>query len=432
MKLLKYKKFTGLHIVCKKCNRNIEVSNVVYKGCEHPIEKQKYKALFKIDGVRKTKDLKALDYHEAIKELLAWKEELANPIIFKPQVEKKGSDSDLLIDCISMFSDWMEEVDVPSHERINRGEKQIKETMRYVFRFRDFLKDCGYNLNKLTIYQVDRNVIGKYYEHSEIKYPNPSTFNHNLKSLKKFFKFIIEEKQFPIVNPVIKARLKEEVTDPKSITDADFIKLLSVITEENSVEVFKTGEQRNRWRPWVKEAIELYAYTGMRLEETVTIKYSDIKLKPDGRLHYVEGIDLKYNRAKKKTNSKTFKIVPIPITPELENLLERLDYKNNLGADRYLIDGDELFNRKSLAKEMSHAFTFFRNKAELPKDISLKHLRKTFLSKLEAQTGLVQSAGYQKSADIIRKHYLDKIRIVDEIQNKGFSFYDDKQKVNPM
>ena len=327
MKLLKFKKFTGLHIVCKKCNKNIEVNQAIYKGCSHPIEKQKYKALFKIDGIRKTKDLKALGYDEAIKELLVWKDELANPIIFKPHVAKKESTIELFEDFVLMFSDWLQEIDVPRHERKNRSEKHVKETMRYMFRFQDFLKDSGYNLNKLTIFQIDRNVIGKYYEHLENEFPNPSTFNHNLRALKNFFKFIQEEKQYPIVNPIIKARLKEEFSDPKSITDKDFIELLSVITEENSLEVLKTGKTRNRWRPWMKNAIELFAFTGMRLEETVSIKYSDIKLKPDGSLHYVEGIDLKYNRARKKTNTNTFKKVNIPMTSCCSNRIN--SYHNN-------------------------------------------------------------------------------------------------------
>ena len=60
MKLLKYKKFTGLHIVCKKCCKLIEVSQASYKGCDHPFDRQKYKAIIKVNGTRKTRDLKAL------------------------------------------------------------------------------------------------------------------------------------------------------------------------------------------------------------------------------------------------------------------------------------------------------------------------------------------------------------------------------------
>ncbi len=70
MKLLKYKKFTGLHIVCKKCCKLIEVSQAAYKGCDHPFDRQKYKAIIKVNGARKTRDLKALEYDAAVKELL--------------------------------------------------------------------------------------------------------------------------------------------------------------------------------------------------------------------------------------------------------------------------------------------------------------------------------------------------------------------------
>jgi hypothetical protein len=83
-----------------------------------------------------------------------------------------------------------------------------------------------------------------------------------------------------------------------------------------------------------------------------------------------------------------------------------------------------------LEKSLSHAFTFYIRKAGLPDGISLRHLRKTFLTKMEAQTGLVQSAGYQKSVDVIRKNYLDKIMIADEIKNKGFSYFNDKQRAH--
>ena len=69
MKLLKYKKFAGLHIVCKKCSKHIEISQDAYKGCKHPIERQRYKAIVSIRGQRKTRDLKSLEYNEAINEI---------------------------------------------------------------------------------------------------------------------------------------------------------------------------------------------------------------------------------------------------------------------------------------------------------------------------------------------------------------------------
>ena len=424
MKRLKFKKFTGLHIVCKGCNRNIEVTQTPYNGCTHPIEKQKYKGLFRINGKRTTKDLKSLDYDDAITELLEWKKQLDNPIKIKLTEPKKEKQVDLFVDCIWMFSDWLQNVDVPRHEQKHRTDKYIKETVGYVIKFKEFLASEKINVNTLLIQQVDKNQFGKYYEHVEKNTKSPASFNHNIRALKNFFKFIVDEKQYSIINPAAKAKLKCENPNPVSIDDNDFIKLLSVVTENDSVEIKKNGKKRNRYRHWTKDSFELSAYTGMRLEEVAELKYSDIRLNSNGKLDYLEGVDLKYERAHNWDNTREKKIVPIPITPELENLLNRLNYKDNMGSDRYLIDGDCKMNRKSLAKEMSHAFTFFRRKAGLPDNFSIKHLRKTFLTKLETKTGLVESAGYQKTASVIRKNYIDKRAVSREIQNRGFSYFE--------
>jgi integrase len=143
----------------------------------------------------------------------------------------------------------------------------------------------------------------------------------------------------------------------------------------------------------------------------------------------MEGTDLKFQRTHNWDDTKPKKVVPIPITPELVDLLNRLDYKNHIGSDRYLIDGDSKMNRASLAKEMSHAFTFFRRKAGLPENISIKHLRKTFLTKLETQTGLSASAGYQKTPSVINKNYIDKRKVAEEIANKGFSYFGNNSRL---
>ena len=430
MTKLKYKKFEGLHIVCKKCARNIELTNTAYNGCTHPIERQKYKGMFRINGRRLTKDLVSREYDAAVQELLIWKEELKNPLKLKQIEKKKEVKFDLLEDCILMFSDWLENVGVPYQEQKKRSQSYIKQTIMYLMRFNDFVKTNGYNSNTLTIYKIDKHIFGEYYEYMEKTTQSPSTFNGNLRALKSFFKFLEIEKKYAIENPAIKAKLKCETPDPKSIADEDFLKLLSVISENDSVEVGNNGKQRNRYREWTRASFELAAFTGMRLEEVATLKYSDIKLDNNNELEYLEGIDLKYMRAHNSDGTKAKKVVPIPITPELEDLLIRLKYRDHIGADRYLIDGDCVMKRESLVKEMSHAFTFFRRKAGLSEDFSIKHLRKTFLSKLQSQTGLAESAGYQKTVSVLQKNYYDKRMMSKTIKDSGFSYFGKNEKVS--
>lgn len=165
----------------------------------------------------------------------------------------------------------------------------------------------------------------------------------------------------------------------------------------------------------------------MRNEEVVNLKYSDIKLDDKGDLDYLTGVDLKYERKHNFNGDKAKKLVFIPITPELEQLLIELNYKIHIGKDIYLIDSDNKMNRSSVAKAMSHSFTFYRRKAGLPETFSIRHLRKTFLTKLQTQTKLAASAGYQKTVSAIDKHYPDKVAISRRIREQNFRIFEDKQ-----
>jgi integrase len=281
-------------------------------------------------------------------------------------------------------------------------------------------------MDKLPIYKVDKFLVGKYYEHIETTTKSAASFNHNLRALKSFYNFLINIKEYAIPNPVSSIKMRYENPDPRSVDDDEFRKLLSVVTEENSKEIYESGNRRhslNRYKPFIKDSFELAAYTGMRLEEVAILKYSDVVEDATGKLLYLKGTDLKFQRAHNWDNTKPNKIVYIPITPELEDLLNRLNYKQNKGVDRHLIDGDCTMSRKSLVKQMSHSFSFFRKKAGLPDNFSIKHLRKTFLTKLETQTNMSSAAGYQKTPNVILKHYIDKKVVVKEIEQRGFSYF---------
>lgn len=414
----------GLHIVCKKCNKLIEVSQAAYKGCSHPIDRQKYKAIVKQKEVRKTRDLKSLDYDTAVKELLEFKDELANPFKFITSSPKEEVKPELLTDCVMMYSDWLENIDVPKHQQVIRSNGYIKSTVRYVLNFTDFLQANNVNLNKFKIYDLNDAIVGKFYENLELMGKSTSSFNHNTKALKNFNSYLIDKKGYLIPNYFKDVNLKYENANPISVNDDDFIKLLNAISNVDSVHVFKTGERKNMYRPYTRDAIELVAFTGMRIEESMILKYSDIVLGSDGKIEHLIGTDLKFDRAHNWNNTKEPKKVLIPCTRELEALLIRLNYKENLGADKYLIAGDENIKRKTIAVQLSDSFTFFRNKAGIENKFTLKCLRKSFLTKLHIKTGFLQSMGYQKSEKVTLGNYIDKVEVVREVNRQGFGYFE--------
>jgi len=76
-----------------------------------------------------------------------------------------------------------------------------------------------------------------------------------------------------------------------------------------------------------------------------------------------------------------------------------------------------------MAKKSSHSFKFYRDKAGINSPIGLKHLRKSFFTKIEAQTGLVESLGYQKTKSVIQNNYLVKPEIARAVKLKGFKLF---------
>jgi hypothetical protein len=154
------------------------------------------------------------------------------------------------------------------------------------------------------------------------------------------------------------------------------------------------------------------------------LKYSDIVVNGEGKIEYVIGTDLKFERTHNYNRTKQPKKVLIPITRELEDLLNRLDYKKYLGCDRYLIANDENIKRKTIADQLSDSFTFYKKKAGISSEINLKHLRKTFLTKLHTKTGFVESMGYQRSAKVTLGNYIDKAEVVKKVNKMGFNFFE--------
>jgi hypothetical protein len=90
------------------------------------------------------------------------------------------------------------------------------------------------------------------------------------------------------------------------------------------------------------------------------------------------GTDLKFERAHNWNNTKAPKKVMIPTSIELENLLNRLEYKKYLGADKYLIADDYNILRKTLKTQLSHSFTFSERKRDCLMILALSICEKHF------------------------------------------------------
>lgn len=390
-KRIEYRKYPGLKILCRKCG--YEIQNVGDKGlntsCQHPLESQVYKAVLIEPGTgkRKTRILDASSHDEALVELLKFKEELRNPVPASLLRKEEKERPMTLAGCFAMYLDCLQGIGVFEFEKKDRSGAYIKAMAMNGRRFMTFLKSLGIDPNSIRVDEVTGQVVDQYYKHVKERTCSSNTLDHLFRPLKGLYKFLIDKKGYVIRNPFKNVHISQEGGNPRAIDYDDVMKIKRAITPKDSVEVFKKGYRKNRYRPWLSDAIDLALYTGLRREQIVEIKWSDVKCDSQGRPEYIRSSNLKVNRMLNGGKTGKERFVNVPISAELLETLNRLGLSSKHGSDSYVLAPDAEISRKNLLQQMSACFRFYRNKAGVSTELSFKSLRKTYLSAVASAIG---------------------------------------------
>ena len=118
---------------------------------------------------------------------------------------------------------------------------------------------------------------------------------------------------------------------------------------------------------------------------------------------------MKVNRANKTKVVKTeSKKKLIAVNGDLMDLLIELGYEKKKNSVDYIIYPDRNCTIKTLMDRISKSFTHYKQEACIESDVSLKNLRKTYITWLrvimDKQTGLLSS---HSSEEILERHYID-------------------------
>ena len=210
-------------------------------------------------------------------------------------------------------------------------------------------------------------------------------------------------------NNVVKKRLVKK--EPKVVTMDDFSRIIdSIETTDPNKKVGK--EIRNMYRPYLRNGFLLLLYTGGRFEDVVNMKWSDIRR--EGNTEYFFVKNHKVNRLKKlkginKEENEELSFKRFTIFPEFMDLLMEMGFEQKKGEDIYVLYPHDDVNRKTLSTQLSKSFSHYRDNAGISKDISLKNLRKTHITKLyeivKEDTRLVTDHSTDK---VLRDHYVNK------------------------
>ena len=106
----------------------------------------------------------------------------------------------------------------------------------------------------------------------------------------------------------------------------------------------------------------------------------------------------------------------VPINSDLFDLLVELGYEKLKTTNKFILYPDRSESQLTIMNTLSKSFTFYKNKAGIKKDISLKHLRKTYISWVNQVMGNETGVLTSHSANgVLIEHYLDPT-IINTIQ----------------
>lgn len=394
----------GIKVKCLKCKYQVSgkcgLSGTNISKCEFK-DQHRYNLVVCVPGspgARRTKILDTTDFDTALLELAKFKEEQKKMGYHKLKARKIPTAKTLTY-FITTYLDSISGVNTPAILIRHRSKSHIIDSVRVFKRFRAALANAGYNFNGLDPKDIKDEEVSLFHEYliNDLKLGTRS-YNKHIGILKTLFNWIIRVKDYPIPNPFNHIQLHNTKNDVSIITKTEFEKFLSVITHENS---YEPKSQKFLYKPWLKSAYRLALETGLRREELLTLRWSDIVPIDENKLVIKIG-NIKVNKIMRRTDRLKY----IPLTKSLMKLLVELGYENKKNSGDLIIEWTG--NLDSAKDSLSRCFTYFI-KFATDRHLMFGVLRKTFITKLTMAAGPNAKMFTGSSSDeILMNHYLSR------------------------
>lgn len=407
------KKFTGLYVFCNKCNQKSKTSLVYNEKCNHPEDKVVYKAIITIPGTKsiRSKNLEAKNVDEAIKQTIDFRNELVAADFKHITINVKEQNPVDLLGCIAMYLDYLENNNVYSHQVKPRTKAHIAQITAYLKKFIIALKTEHLNIKGLLVRHIEDYHVDIWNNYLNDNFPDYSnrTFNRHMDTISEFFQYLINIKRYKLNNFFSSENVaRRKVHSRKeTISMQEFKNLLNIINPENGIEILSTGERKNHYYDWLKDAFEFGLYSGRRRDEIIYAKFSDI-IEENGVPIYIITEDYKFNRRNNLVKDGEKKFNYSPVIKDLYLFLQKIKYEQFKGSDRYLIASESPRKRETIKDDMSKAFTHYYKKLGTGKKLEFKNLRKTYITFLNNFTGgKAEEITGHSGQEIIMSNYHD-------------------------
>lgn len=412
----------GLYLFCKKHDRWYKNDNVVKCNC-----KLKYKAKVHVSGTKnksKIHNIHADDVEVAIQLFQQFKLEMKQNNFQRVNLKVKIVKPVFILDCIDDFISYKNGKNVPEHEKVTL----TKETLRNLELCCEYityaLSDNNIDVKTFRFEDINPMIVGYISKFIREKVKANKTYNNYMFSIKEFAKYIHEKYYLDLVNPFKTVKTFKVKKDPRAISKSEFLRVINLANYENGWKLEKKKGRMiktNVYRPWTIDAFYIGLFAGGRNEETVMMKWSDIKLNEEGEMSLIEIVDFKRTRLEKDGGIENIPYIKtVEFTPEFEDFLRELGYDKKKDSNEFILCPYENISRGHVMTLMSEAFTHYYSLLQSPIKKTFKHLRKTYMTKSYIETDdvkdfLIKSGHANVSTSL--SHYID-MRMVMEARRK--------------
>lgn len=390
--------YKGIKIYCKKCK-------AYNPKCNH-FESFTYKVRVHIPGTKKSVKSKILNskvYSDAVTEAINFEKHLKSNNYETIVADTEEGNDYSVIDSIIKYNHYLngESEYAQFKKKVTVGHS--KELVRFCKYFAKTLKK-NKNIELARIKDVNRQDVSNFYSWAEHHY-NPRTFNKCLNGVKGFFDFLIDVEEIEMKNPFRKYSRKQiPKTNIDSVTKEEFTAILEAVDTFSPFLVLGgKGERKNMFKSYLKDGFRLFLLTGGRREEIVDLRWSDIYVSVSG-VKFFRIQNLKVERSLNMAGLYKY----IPINSDLFDLLVEMGYHEKKQTGDYILLPERKVQSKTIMDSLSKSFTHYKNGAGIKKDISLKSLRKTYITwvhqVMQKETGLLTSHSTTK---VLESYYID-------------------------
>lgn len=396
--VLPKKKYKGIKIYCRIC----KVDN---PKCNH-FESFTYRVRVHISGTQKSvksKILKSKIYSDAVIEAINFEKHLKTNNYQTIVVDSAEGNDYSVIDSIIKYNHYLTGESEYAQFKKSVTNEHRKELIRFCKYFAKTLKK-NKNIELTRIKDVSRQDVSNFYSWADNHY-SPKTFNKCLNGVKGFFDFLIDIEEIEMKNPFRKYSRKQiSKTNIDSVTREEFTKILEAVdTYSPFVVLGGRGERKNMFKSYLKDGFRLFLLTGGRREEIVDLRWSDIYEAVSG-VKFFRIQNLKVERSRNIDGLYKY----IPINSDLFDLLMEMGYHDKKQTDDYILVPERKVQSKTIMDSLSKSFTHYKNGAGIKKEISLKSLRKTYITwvhqVMQKETGLLTS---HSTAKVLEAYYID-------------------------